>query len=366
MEQTLRIRMRMPEVRSRACWLAAVAMFLSAPACSRPTGPEDASPAGPDTSTVALTDLGRGTYKGFAGGLYPDGSNQMPAEHAAAGLERARRIRPLDAGGQPNPSGKIVLLSIGMSNTSQEFCGRNVTSGCWSGSFLDQAAADESVNDSTLVIVNGAQGGRDAKSWRSATNNVYDVVRDERLRALGVTEKQVQVVWLKQANAGPRASLPDTSADAYRLESSLGEIVRVLRARYPNLQQVFLSSRTYAGYATTQLNPEPYAYESGFAVKWLVQAQIEQMKSSGRTVDALAGDLNYNSAAPWIAWGPYLWADGLNARSDGLTWVRADFVSDGTHPSPESGVRKVGTMLLGFFKSSPQTRCWFLAGQICG
>jgi hypothetical protein len=149
------------------------------------------------------------------------------------------------------------------------------------------------------------------------------------------------------------------------LESNLGAIVRALKVRYPNLQQVFLSSRTYGGYATTQLNPEPYAYESGFSVKWLIQAQIEQMRNGGHIVDARAGDLNYNSVAPWIGWGPYLWADGTNARSDGLTWERADFVNDGTHPAPESGVKKVGTLLLNFFKTSPYTRCWFLASETC-
>jgi hypothetical protein len=106
--------------------------------------------------------------------------------------------------------------------------------------------------------------------------------------------------------------------------------------------------------------------KSGFAVKWLVQAQIDQTTNGGRVVDVRAGDLNYNSAAPWLAWGPYLWADGTNARSDGLTWERADFVSDGTHPSEASGVKKVGTLLLSFFKTSPHTRCWFLAGQSCG
>src|ERR671936_402607 len=47
-------------------------------------------------------------------------------------------------------------------------------------------------------------------------------------------------------------------------------IVAILRARYPNLKLVYVSSRTYGGYATTPLNPEPYAYDSGFAVKWLV------------------------------------------------------------------------------------------------
>ena len=35
---------------------------------------------------------------------------------------------------------------------------------------------------------------------------------------------------------------------------------------------MFLQSRTYGGYATTNENPDPYAYEYGFATKWLIQA----------------------------------------------------------------------------------------------
>ncbi len=306
-----------------------------------------------------INDLGSGIYREFTGGLYPAGSNQIPDDHLLAGLESLDRIQPLDANGEPSPSGKFVLLSIGMSNTSNEFCGGPATN-CAPESFVAQAAADMSVNQSTLVIVNGAQGGRDAVEWISPSASTYDVIRTTRLGSLGLTEEQVQIVWLKHANARPAVSLPDPNADAYLLESYFGMIVRALKVRYPNLQQVFLSSRIYAGYASSELNPEPYSYESGFSVKWLIESQIHQMR--GGSPDPVAGDLDYNTVAPWLAWGPYLWADGTVQRSDGLTWQCQDLNSDGTHPA-ESGRWKVGTMLLDFFKRDSTARSWFLASS---
>jgi len=126
---------------------------------------------------------------------------------------------------------------------------------------------------------------------------------------------------------------------------------------------VFLSSRIYAGYATTTLNPEPYAYESGFSVKWLISAQARQIATGA--VDATPGSLDYRTGeAPWLAWGPYLWANGTTPRqSDGLTWLVSDLAPDGTHPA-SSGVQKVGTQLLTFFKTSEFTSCWFLANGV--
>ena len=318
----------------------------------------------PSFVATPLNEMGQSrTYLGFSGGLYPGGSNVPPPAHAAAGLTRALAIQPLDTSGNPSPSGRIALLSIGMSNTTQEFCSQNGLQPCDSWTFIGQALPDGGVDHTALALVNGARGGHTVSYWDSPDDPDYDRVRDLDLASQGLTEAQVQAIWLKEANPQPSVSLPDPNADAYLLESSLGDVVRAARIRYPHLQCIFLSSRIYGGYATSNLNPEPYAYETGFSVKWLVQAQIDQMANGGVIVDPRAGDLDYDTgAAPWIGWGPYLWADGTTPRgSDGLVWLPEDFqTSDYTHPS-QLGETKVGAMLLSFFSADPRTRPWFLA-----
>lgn len=317
----------------------------------------------PNDTMVPLMDMApTQTYLGFSGGLYPSG-NTVPPQHSDFGLAQALAIQPLDTAGNPSPSGKYVLLSIGMSNTTQEFCSKSSDLPCDAWTFMGQAATDAAVDKTHLAIVNGAYGGHTASSFDDPAKPDYDRIRDTKLVPQGMSEKQVQAVWIKQADAQPAISLPSAQADAYVLEQELGKIVRALRVRYPNLKQVFLSSRIYGGYATTQLNPEPYAYESGFAVKALIGAQIHQTQNG--TVDAHTGDMNYHTVAAWVAWGPYLWANGTKPRSDGLVWERADLRNDdGTHPS-QSGQQKVGTMLLNFFKTSPYTKCWFVVGGTC-
>lgn len=329
--------------------LAAFALDASAANCSRTS-----------TDLVPLTDLGAALYLDqYAGGLYP-GGNEMPSDHRAAGLARAAAVTPRDAAGLPDPEGKVVMLSIGMSNTDQEWCFFNGFS-CHAVSFTAQALADPDVNHDTLVIANGAAGGQTAPYWTAPDSPNYTRVLNQALTPAGLTPAQVQVAWVKLANGAPTVHLPDPAADAFVLEGQIATVMRSLRANYPNLALVFLSSRIYAGYADTTLNPEPYAYETGFSVKWLIEAQIRQMRGLG--VDARAGDLDHASGvAPWLAWGPYLWADGTTARSDGLTWSCSDLSPDGTHPS-NPGRQKVGGMLLDFFLGSEVAAAWFRAPE---
>jgi hypothetical protein len=319
-------------------------------------GADAGYPDGGATYFTPFTDAVAGeSYKGFPIGLYPVTGNAIPPLHRQAGLQRANQVQPLDLAGNPAVNGNYILLSIGYSNATQEFCAQNGSQQCDPWTFMGQLAQDPEVRKAGLVVFNGASGGQTNATWDQPTDMNYDRLANN-LADAGYSERQVQVAWVKIANISPAVALPAANADAWQLASSSAAIARSLKVRYPNIKLVFFSSRTYGGWATTQLNPEPYAYEGALAVRWTIEAQLRQMADGGVSADA--GDLDYNTVAPWIGWGPYLWTDGLRGRGDALTWQRNDTEGDGTHPST-SGERKVGTMLLGFFKGSPLTRCWF-------
>ncbi len=296
-----------------------------------------------------LTDLGTGTYLGSPGGLYPEGSNQRPVDHEAAGMAIAlNEIRPVDADGNPDTlNGKIVMASLGMSNTTQEF-----------SHFVPLAENGTDLNPN-LVVIDTAQGGKTAFEWADPDDDCW-VEFEDRLVNAGVTGKQLQVVWVKLATRKDALSQPAFPGRAQQVAQQMFLSLQTLKAKYPSVRMVYLSSRIYAGYATTQLNPEPYAYETGFAVKWVIQKQLE-----GKPSMAYEGE---DAPLPWLSWGPYLWANGLGSdgvvggipgRSDGLEWFSGDLGPDGTHPS-EQGREKVAGMLMEFFKADSTSIPWFL------
>ncbi len=285
-----------------------------------------------------LNELGTKPYQGFAGGLYGGGENTPPAAHQALAMARTALIEPLGPDGRPATDGRIGLLSIGMSNTTLEF-----------SRFAEMAGRDGQIHPA-VTVVDGAQGGQDAATIRDPAAAYWQVV-EERLAQAGITAAQVQAIWLKEAHSRPSGPFP-TSAQA--LTNDLETIVGILAQRYPNVRVVYLSSRIYAGYASTALNPEPYAYESGFAVQWLIGKQIQG--DAALNADPARGTVR----APVLLWGPYLWADGLNRRADGLIWRCEDFEADGTHPGPV-GRQKVANLLMAFFKTDPTARRWFMS-----
>lgn len=94
----------------------------------------------------------------------------------------------------------------------------------------------------TLAIANGAKGGQAASAWDSPNDPNYNRIRDQVLAPKGLTEAQVQAVWVKVANRGPTQSLPSPNADAFTMVEQMGDIARALRVRYPNVKLVFLST----------------------------------------------------------------------------------------------------------------------------
>lgn len=294
--------------------------------------------------SVPLNDLGNSEYvrldegpTGFSGGLYPDGENSRPSQHEAAGLAAAAQIQPLNLDGQPAADGRIVMISVGMSNAAMEF-----------NEFINRARNDPDRNPAVRII-NGAYPGRVTSYWLEPDAEMWDYV-DQQLVDFGLTPAQVQVAWVKNVRTGS-GEFPEK---AELLQEDLAIIVRNLKIRYPNIKTAYLSSRTRSYTYWIGLSPEPAAFETGFAVKWLIEQQID-------------GDpqLNFDPdrgpvVAPFLSWGPYLWADGQNERSDGLTWLPEDMVPDCTHPS-DVGVDKVAEQLLAFMKTDSTARSWYLA-----
>jgi len=298
------------------------------------------------TGLVPLCDMVAGqTYKGQDGGLYGGGHNEPPAGLAAAARKELEAIRPLDGEGRPSDDGKIVLMSIGMSNTRQEF------------EPFKELARQDPKRSADVVVVNAAIGGMDVVAWAQSRRTEWGTPwegAERRLKEAGATVNQVQVIWLKQAKINPAAS-GEFPAHAWELADGMLTIVQMAKQRYPNLRIAYLSSRIYAGYAATPLNPPPYAYESAFSVRRLI---VQQMGGDERlNWDAAKGPVR----SPLLLWGPYLWADGVKGRKcDDLVWLREDLARDGTHPSPDSGAAKVAKMLLEFFQTDPLARTWYL------
>jgi hypothetical protein len=316
-----------------------------------------------DTSKLKpLTDMGKDDdYYGFKGGLYPDVANQRPANHEKLGLELARRIQPLDAAGKPAADGKIVLLGVGFSNTLQ----------CLNG-FIDVASADGGLNPK-LAIVNGAQGGRSAFMIQNPDDKgvgeaYWKTWVAGKLKDRDVSAAQVQVIWLKETDASLNPMMLKNlnikeydnplrmgfPKGAQTLQAELKKIVQALPRLFPNVKLVYLSSRSYGGWAKREGNKEPWSYETGFAVKWLIEEQIKG--DAGLNCDPSRGDVK----APWLSWGPYWWANGDVKRKDGFAFEMGDFREDDRMHHAPQGMKKMGNQLLEFFKTDATTKPWFV------
>ena len=352
------------------------------------------------------------TMPGYLYGGYYTGF-RLDSTHDADGQAIAQTIQPLchdgtTTGCNPGETPKIVVVGIGMSHWTKELCHDQgpywQPQPCDPWSFIYKFENHTGVNPSVLVV-DCALGGHPAQDWVSDDiikggmhYHLYTDCNNHLMNDLGVFPAQVQIVLLKQANTANRGidlvPIPDnglpqgcatnpvygTDPDACVLLNELGTITRFFKANeYANTRMMFVTSRSYGGYATG-LNPEPFAYETGFALKWLIGSQIRETLNG--TVNDTAGSLSYHindssGTAPWIDWGTYQWAAGTmvpcqHCAIPGLTWRQddymnpqptcpageeCDFEQDNIHPS-SCGRDKASNMLMYNLCNSAYAAPW--------
>lgn len=320
-----------------------VPVAISSSACNNTTWNQ----TGTNVPEVDLPDLGTGSYMGTEGGLYPGGSNVRPPDHEADGLALANGIVPLDGNGNYDPNGKYVLLSIGVSISRTLFTQYQLTE-----------QVDPTLNPN-LVIVNGAIDGTDSPNYANFSDGSWQTILNFYLPYQNVTANQVVAVWLNDPLSQPKGTYP---SDMTEQISDVIAALENMQIYFPNLKMAYLESMHYGGYATNtpEILPEPYAYETGFAMQTVIADQING--------DA---DLNYNPnngpvVAPWLSWGTYDWANGMLAdgnalaASAGLEWSCSDLGPDGVHAST-AGKYKDAALLTTFMKSDETVTPWYLA-----
>lgn len=286
------------------------------------------------TAFIPLEDLAGKRWEGFAGGKYPEGSNVIPEEHFARGMQLSNSITKLNSDGNPDSlQGLIACLVLGYSTAA-------MTGNTWKTMY------EMEYPGASVRIVSGAQGGMDLNTMLDA-NTPYFSAADSLIRKEGVSPAQVQIIWVSTGDlltAGMQfPAACNIQIPKYRM------MLRALKIRYPNLKMVLISDRGYAGYiddAGPAMLKEPGAYYSSWTVKWLIEKQLQG--EQGYTEDSI----------PFIDWGPCLWTNGAMGNAQGYTWECRDAGNGGIHPS-ERGRAKEGTLVYLYFLHHPYTATIF-------
>ena len=173
---------------------------------------------------VPLIDMLPGqTYYGFGGGLYENGSNTTPADHETDGLSRGKRdFAPRDQRNskpqrQSRPAQHRRIRAIaGVVRHSVSLLVEHQ-------SVLYDVRRREPRREPLIAPDRQRRGNRPRRRRLDEPGKAsYNQIRDHRLAPAGLTQAQVQIVWVEEADPYPTVSLPSPQADAYTLESYLG------------------------------------------------------------------------------------------------------------------------------------------------
>ncbi len=298
---------------------------------------------------IPIQDLGTGYYGIFQGGLYQGGTNNPPTSHLNKGIAIAKKLKPLDTLGNVNyATGKIVLAGFGASTVGGPF------------NHMIQIMKSETGLNPCMKAVNAANGSDGLEELTIENEEFWDYIKVFKLAEKGLTPIQVQVGWLMHSSRIDSNSV-ETEAYIDSLVKRFTIAVQAMTYYYPNLKILYVSGFPYGGYADPtkvlyHVIAEPASYNHNFAVKKLIQNQING-----------SPDLRYKTpgkVAPYLIWGPPIWADGKNPNLDGLSWnCETEFAEDGGgYHMTNLGKDKLGDILLDFFETDTLSKGWFLDG----
>lgn len=292
-----------------ARYLAALALLTACgPGTTAP--PADDPPPGPDVTQPYPIDRG-------------DDGPQTPGTYKGLWLRLAETAPPAVVA----VDGVIGLVCVGMSNANQECA-----------AFQQRVRTEWAAEVNPAVrVVNCAVGGNAIERWIDPAYDaqLWDDCLARKLAAAGVRTDQVRVIYHKAANqfttgagGAPLPLYPAAGSDYAAFRAHLSAFAARVRAKFPAVQAVYSSSRSYGGFAGSASRGEPLSYEEGHALNgWLREHP---------SVDAV-----------WYGWGPYLWAPdcrtGVTNASE-ICYDRTDFVADGVHPSP-AGEQKISGLI---------------------
>jgi hypothetical protein len=288
-----------------------------------------------DTGPIPLNDLGTGTYKGYTGGLYPNGVNIPTNQYAADLLTISNHIVPLDTFGNSISNGKIVFISLGASiggNTMQ---------------VLKTKTDNSSITNPKLKLINcnNGYGSGSLNSIENPGDPYWDHVT-KMLNGAKSSYKQVQIIYLETDDSSRTVTWPGR---ANIVKNDIESCLRVFKQKFKNIKLVYVLGRTRTFGTQRPWNREPSPYYFGWGCKWAIEDQINNVPGTEYK--------GSNATAPMLTWGFYEWAEMTPRKTDDFYWLPTE-TSDGLHAN-DRGLDSVTTRFQNFLLTDPYANVWY-------
>jgi hypothetical protein len=290
-----------------------------------------------DTAKVPINDLGSGTYLGFTGGLYPNGSNTPSGQYQEDLQKFCSDIQPRDNNGRKTSTGFIGFISLGGS-----------TSGHLMSALINKTESNPATNPQLKMV--SCSDGKESASINQMMNpdDPYWSLVASRLDRHNLSPKQVEIIYLETEDS--TKALQGFPARPYTFRDRMEAALRVFKTKFPKLKLVYVLGRTTTFSVSNPTNQEPDPYYNGWTCKFVIEDQINGVQGTDYK--------GLNAVAPMITWGWYEWANGTTTpRKDGFVWLQNE-TTDGLHGT-DAGEDTLSTRFQNFLLTDNNAKIWY-------